>query len=79
MLRKLFLYYDPENMSVSVTQLTNFRMYGDHQFRHRLKKEELLQVIDNALPGSQVDVCGAVFRIRTGGLLDGFEGCLQRW
>lgn len=66
-LRKLVLYYDPGNMSVHVTQLINFRMYGNHQFRHHLPREELLRIIDSALPGSKVEFDGAVFRIRNSG------------
>ena len=66
-LRKLLLYYDPENKSVHVTQLVNFRMYGNHQFRHHVPREELFRIIDSALPGSKVEFDGAVFRIRNSG------------
>ncbi len=63
LLRKIILYYDPADMSVPVTQLINFRMYGDHQFRHHLTKNEVLDVINTALPGCDVDIDGAAFRI----------------
>lgn len=62
--RRLFLYYDPDDSSRRVTQLFNFRMYGDHKFRHRMRKHRIMQVIEEEIPSADVQIRGAAFIIK---------------
>ena len=60
MLAKGVFHFDREDMSVKVTQLINFRFYGNHQYRHRISKQELIDVVQSAMPDAHVNVRGPV-------------------
>lgn len=63
LLARAFFYHDPKDTSIKVTQLVNFRFYGNHKFRHRLGKQELVDVIESTLPGSKINIEGSMMKI----------------
>ncbi|MBN1522727.1 MAG: methyltransferase domain-containing protein, partial [Candidatus Aureabacteria bacterium] len=58
-----FVYYDPYDNSVKVTQLANYRRYGEHAYRRRFSKEYLKKVLIEKYPGAKTQILGNVFRI----------------
>jgi ubiquinone/menaquinone biosynthesis C-methylase UbiE len=61
--RKLFLYHDPQNNNINVTRLMNFRRYGKHSFRHRLKKEDIMNTIISKNKNVNISVFNNVFMV----------------
>ena len=61
--RKLFLYYDPQNNDINVTRLMNFRRYGKHSYRHRLKKEDIMKTITSQNKAVNIKVFNNVFMV----------------
>jgi SAM-dependent methyltransferase len=64
MAERLFVYTNPDRRDRWATQLENFRRYGKHTFRHRLRADEALGVIRAHVPGSAVTMQRGVIEVR---------------
>jgi 2-polyprenyl-3-methyl-5-hydroxy-6-metoxy-1,4-benzoquinol methylase/uncharacterized protein YbaR (Trm112 family) len=62
-LSKALFYIDPDNTSIRVTQLTNFRFYGDHKYRHRMPMHEVVEVIKNSCANASINIEGSAIKI----------------
>ena len=61
--RLLFLYFDPQNDDINVTRLMNFRRYGKHSFRKRLKREDIMTTIMSQNKNVKIELVNNVFII----------------
>ena len=64
MAERVFVYTNPDRRDRWATQLENFRRYGKHTFRHRLRAEDALEVVRIHVPGSVATLQRGVIDVR---------------
>lgn len=60
--KRLFIYYDVNEDDLRITRLTNFRMYGDHTYRHHLSAEQVVNAIERDMPEIVIQRIGSFFK-----------------
>lgn len=61
---KLFVFYDADELDLEITRLTNFRMYGDHTFRHHLSVDQITGAVKESNDQVQVIYRDTVYIIQ---------------